>query len=132
MHTTCGFGASPPSSLFSSSEKVPEPPFNNPFYYQPENLCIKAQNEVLKHIDSLEDEQFKDEISSGKMFGVLIVEKGGELGFLAAYSGQICGKENHAFFVPAVFDYLDENGYFKTEEKEITKIFLIYNSLEMD
>ena len=116
--------------IFSSSEKVPEPPFNNPFYYQPENLCIKAQNEVLKHIDSLEDEQFKDEISSGKMFGVLIVEKDGELGFLAAYSGQICGKENHAFFVPAVFDYLDENGYFKTEEKKITKISEKLNSIE--
>ncbi len=116
--------------IFSSSEKVPEPPFNNPFYYQPDSLCVKAQNEVLKHIDSLEDEQFKDEISSGKMFGVLIVEKDGELGFLAAYSGQICGKENHAFFVPAVFDYLDENGYFKTEEKEITKISEKLNSIE--
>ncbi|MBM6992575.1 MAG: RluA family pseudouridine synthase [Prevotella sp.] len=42
--------------------------------------------------------------------------------FLSAYSGQICGRSDWPEFVPAVFDYLQEDGYFKREEAEIVKI----------
>ncbi|MBQ3658166.1 MAG: RluA family pseudouridine synthase [Bacteroidales bacterium] len=108
--------------IFSPKEPKTDTVFNNPFYYQPDLLCIKAQQKVLNHIEEISDENFKKEIENGKMFGVLIAEKDNELGFLAAYSGQICGRENHDFFTPAVFDYLDENGYFKSHEREISEI----------
>ena len=68
------------------------------------------------------------------MFGVLVVEnkhedvkdgkvrKAVELGFLAAYSGQVDILEGEDYFVPPVFDYLQPDGYFKNEEKEISRI----------
>ena len=52
------------------------------------------------------------------MYGVLIVERDGETGYLQAYSGQIADEGED--FVPAVFDYLQPDGYFKTHEAEIT------------
>jgi tRNA pseudouridine32 synthase/23S rRNA pseudouridine746 synthase len=108
--------------LFGPKKQKPDGTFNNPFYYQPDSLCIEAQKEVLKYLEYFTDADFKAEIKKGKMFGVLIAEKDGTLGFLAAYSGQICGREDYAFFVPAVFDYSDKNGYFKTCEREISQI----------
>ena len=52
------------------------------------------------------------------MYGILIVERNGEIGYLQAYSGQIADEGED--FVPAVFDYLQPDGYFKTHEAEIT------------
>lgn len=85
--------------------------------------------------------EWQQELSTnGKMFGILVVEMpsalanasatppspihplGDGMGFLAAYSGQIGGRSDWAGFVPAVFDYLQEDGYFKTHEAEISKI----------
>ena len=54
------------------------------------------------------------------MYGVLIVERNGEIGYLQAYSGQIADEGED--FVPAVFDYLQPDGYFKTHEAEITQL----------
>ena len=57
------------------------------------------------------------------MFGVLVVETpDGEIGYLAAFSGNLCGSNNHPFFVPPVFDLLDKEGFFKVGEAEISKI----------
>ena len=54
------------------------------------------------------------------MYGVLIVERNGEIGYLQAYSGQIADEGED--FVPAVFDYLQPDGYFKIHEAEITQL----------
>ena len=62
------------------------------------------------------------------MFGILIVEGG----YLAAYSGQIGGRSDWDDFVPAVFDYLQPDGYFKTHEAEITHINESILRLEKD
>ena len=56
------------------------------------------------------------------MYGVLVVRKGDEMGYLAAYSGQINGRADWDWFVPPVFDYLQPDGYFKQHENEITQI----------
>ena len=102
---------------------------NNPFYYQPDELCKFAQKEVLKYLETKPD--FLPEIEQGKMFGVLIVEdKNQNINWLCAYSGQILGREDHDFFVPAVFDYLDDNGYFKVHEREISALNLRIKNLE--
>ena len=106
---------------FSNSTYDKPNVFNNPFYYEPDQLCLKAVDEVKVWIENT-DSDFRSEIGHGKMFGVLIVENDGELGFLAGYSGQICGRSDWADFVPAVFDYLQPNGYFKQHEAEISSI----------
>lgn len=94
---------------------------NNPFDYEPDPLCLMAADEVRAYLKT--HEEWADEVEAGKMFGVLVCEdQQGALGFLAAYSGQIGGREDWPWFVPAVFDYLQPTGYFKQEESEITEI----------
>ncbi len=95
--------------------------FNNPFFYDPHPLCRLAVEQLRLQIEALT--AWREEVARGKMFGVLVVEKAsGELGFLAAYSGQIGERTDWEGFVPAVFDYLQPAGYFKTEEEKISRI----------
>ena len=102
---------------------------NNPFYYQPNEVCLKVQKEIVNYIES--KTEWHEEISSGKMFGFLIAENtNGATGYLAAFSGQIQGSENHDFFVPPVFDYLQGNGVFKTQEREISELNRKISDLE--
>lgn len=94
---------------------------NNPFCYDPHPLCLEAAREVREYVSR--HPEWHEEIQAGKMFGVLICEdQEGRLGFLAAYSGQIAGREDWPWFVPAVFDYLQPDGYFKQEESCISAI----------
>ena len=99
---------------------------NNPLDYQPHPLCIAVCKELQTYLSERED--WREEIDKGKMFGVLIVENAqpepgaSEIGYLAAYSGQIGGRSDWDDFVPAVFDYLQPDGYFKTHETEISDI----------
>ena len=59
----------------------------------------------------------------GKMFGVLIVKNSAkQLGYLAAFSGKLGGKNHHPFFVPPVFDTLDQNGFYKKGELILNKL----------
>lgn len=99
---------------------------NNPLDYQPHPLCIAVCKELQTYLSERED--WREEIDKGKMFGVLIVENAkpepgvSEIGYLAAYSGQIGGRSDWDDFVPAVFDYLQPDGKFKTHETEISDI----------
>ena len=54
---------------------------NNPFDYDPDELALAAVNDLQK--------QLPTEPSEGKMYGVLVAEHNGQIGYLAAYSGQI-------------------------------------------
>ncbi|MBQ0074425.1 MAG: RluA family pseudouridine synthase [Prevotella sp.] len=57
------------------------------------------------------------------MFGVLIAESpDGKTHVLKAYSGQILGRSDWEGYVPAIFDYLQEDGYFKRHEAIISDI----------
>lgn len=94
---------------------------NNPFSYEPHPLCIEACRELQDELSQRND--WREEIDRGKMFGVLIVEAGnGKIGYLRAYSGQIGGRSDWEGFVPAVFDYLQPDGYFKVHEAEISEM----------
>ena len=86
--------------------------FNNPFDYEPDALCRAAVKQLQANLPITPIE--------GKMYGVLIVERNGEIGYLQAYSGQIADEGED--FVPAVFDYLQSDGYFKIHEAEITQL----------
>lgn len=95
--------------------------FTDPFNYTPHPLCQLAADEVMCYIDT--HSEWHDELQTGKMFGVLVVENAlGQLGFLAAFSGLLNKQNNLPYFVPAVYDMLSPNGHFKTEEREISLI----------
>ena len=46
---------------------------------------------------------------------------GSGLGFLAAYSGLLAGRNDWAYFVPPVYDAQQPDGYFKTQERIISQ-----------
>ena len=95
--------------------------FNNPFYYSPHRLCMIAADEVRANM--LGSEVVAAEAAKGKMFGVLVVrDKEGNVGYLAAFSGLFMGSNNVDGFVPPVFDLQNPDGYFKREEAEISAI----------
>ena len=95
--------------------------FNNPFHYRPHPLCVAAAEEVRRSLNA--DDTLCAEVAKGKMFGVLVVrDEKGEIGYLAAFSGLLAGRNEHPFFVPAVYDMLSPDGYFKREESEISNI----------
>ncbi len=106
--------------------------FNDPFDYEPHPLSILAVEEVQQYI--MEHPEIKEDADQGKMFGVLVVaplrgysrsvECGvrSEIGFLAAYSGLLAGRNDWEWFVPPVFDAQDPDGYFKMHEQKITEM----------
>ena len=124
-----------PFHISSTGTDFPEK-MNNPFDYKPHPLCIQICKELQTYLEN--KKEWREEIDRGKMFGILIVEKpsdiheGRQLGYLAAYSGQIGGRSDWDDFVPAVFDYLQPDGYFKTHEAEITHINESILRLEKD
>ena len=67
--------------------------FTDPFCYEPHPLCLLAAKEVQEYI--ARDGRLLADASRGKMFGVLVVETdGGQLGYLAAFSGLLCGSND--------------------------------------
>ena len=102
--------------------------FTFPFCYEPHPLCLEAAAMVQRHIgrSGIMDKEHGE----GKMFGVLVVEKcGGEeagggatLGFVAAYSGLLAGRNDWPWFVPPVFDAQQADGHFKLTETRISAI----------
>ncbi len=96
-----------------TTDVVPPERFTYPFCYEPHPLCLLAAEEVKQEIARIQP-------SEGKMFGVLVVERGKNLGFLAAYSGLLEGRNDWAYFVPPVFDAQQPDGYFKQREREIS------------
>ncbi|MBR4381830.1 MAG: hypothetical protein IKP48_11320 [Bacteroidaceae bacterium] len=105
--------------------------FTDPFNYTPHPLCQLAADEVMLFIDS--HPEWHEELKLGKMFGVLVVKNVvGKLGFLAAFSGLLNRQNDISYFVPAVYDMLNPNGHFKTEEREISEINKIIDGLTGD
>ena len=98
--------------------------FTYPFHYTPHPLVVRAANEVNAYLASRDEWQM--ELSHGKMFGVLLVEScnNGQpnIGYLAAFSGNLAGSNHHEFFVPPVFDLLRPGDFFKVEEANISAI----------
>ena len=75
--------------------------FTFPFCYKPHPLCVFASQHLRDYLASRPD--WANELSQGKMMGVLVVEKDNTVGFLAAFSGNLAHANNHEYFVPAVF-----------------------------
>ena len=100
---------------------IPKPPrFTYPFNYEPHPLCQLAAKEVQQEIARINPQE-------GKMFGVLVVslppspsDGRGDLGFLAAYSGLLEGRNDWEYFVPPIYDAQQPDGYFKQQEQIIS------------
>ena len=110
--------------------------FTYPFHYTPHPLCVLAAEEVKAYIASRKE--WQEELASGKMFGVLIVQtdngitnnEENQIGYLAAFSGNLAGKNLHPYFVPPVYDLLQPEGFFKIEEEQISAINIRIRELE--
>ena len=87
--------------------------FTYPFCYEPHPLCQMAAEEVKREIERILP-------TEGKMFGVLVVKAEEGLGFLAAYSGLLEGRNDWPYFVPPVFDAQQPDGHFKQTERAIS------------
>lgn len=111
-----------------SSIPLPEK-FTFPFFYEPHELCKIAASELQNYLQTQTDWEHNfglDDSQSGmiigKMFGVLVVQnQNNELGYLAAFSGKLAESNQLPYFVPTVFDMLEEDGFFKKEEQILNK-----------
>lgn len=111
---------------FNKTQEANELPdcFTNPFNYTPHPLCRQAAKELQDKIG------VPDPNSKGKMYGVLIAKNHlGELGYIAAYSGNDQAHETEVPFVPQVFEITNPNGFFRKGEAELNQINkAIYNA----
>ena len=117
--------------------------FTFPFYYEPHKLSVIAARELQDYLETQTDfdhnfglNSIQEGLIIGKMFGVLVCEnQAGELGFLWAFSGKLAEVNHHAYFVPTIFDMLQEDGFFRKEEAVLNginrEIEILENSEEL-
>ncbi len=112
--------------------------FTYPFYYEPHALALVAAAELQSFLESQSDWNHnfglnprQEGLVIGKMFGVLVVQmQGGELGYLAAFSGKLAESNHQSFFVPPVFDMLAQDGFYKVGENELNQYNRSIEALE--
>lgn len=105
--------------------------FTYPFHYTPHPLCVMAAEKVQQYLQS--KEEWRNDLQQGKMFGVLIVRTPtGEIGYLAAFSGILAGKNLHDYFVPPIYDLQQPQGFFSIEEDRISAINARIKRLQAD
>ena len=117
--------------------------FTFPFYYEPHELSIIAANELQSYLETQTDfehnfglNEKQEGLVIGKMFGVLVCQnQDGELGYLWAFSGKLAGVNHLRYFVPTIFDMLQEDGFFRKEEEVLNainrQIEILENSYEL-
>ena len=120
-----------------SGIKPPEK-FTYPFFYTPHPLVELASAQLkgylvktdLKHNFGLGQNEHL--IEQGKMFGVLVVRnKAGKLGWLAAYSGKL-SEDPKEYFVPPICDIHAAQSFYKKGEIELNEMSAEIVALEKD
>lgn len=114
--------------------------FTFPFCYEPHPLTLFAAEQLQQYLrqEAAPDHNFGlDEarrgLVIGKMFGVLLVQdRDGRIGYLSAFSGKLAGTNNHARFVPPVFDMLREGSFFLKGQEEVSALNAEVDLLEQD
>ncbi|WP_085298859.1 pseudouridine synthase [Cognaticolwellia mytili] len=103
--------------------------FTFPFYYQPHILANMAAEQLQGYLNNQAQWQYDIESTTektaleGKMFGVLVVKNSAEeLGYLAAYSGQIISLSTDNLFVPPVSSMQLNDDAYLTEQALINRI----------
>jgi tRNA pseudouridine32 synthase/23S rRNA pseudouridine746 synthase len=101
-------------------------------------LCKLAASELQSHLQHQQDWEhnfglFADAegMVIGKMFGVLVVRtKEGQIGYLAAFSGKLAGKNHLPGFVPPIFDGLEAGGFLNAGMEELSYMSAEIRGLE--
>ncbi|WP_010135130.1 RluA family pseudouridine synthase [Ochrovirga pacifica] len=114
--------------------------FTYPFYYEPHPLCEIAAKEVQEYLQHQKEwshpfftSDKENEKGIGKMFGILVVKNvKNQLGYLVSFSGKLAGTNTHRYFVPPVFDMLQQQSYFLQEEKVLNQLNSELEALEQD
>ena len=101
--------------------------FNFPFYYDPHpltRLAAESLQEMLvnqvgwSHNFGLDPD--REGLVIGKMFGVMVVkDTDGNIGWIAAVSGKLGGRNDIPGLVPPIYDMLKDEGFYKSREQEI-------------
>lgn len=119
---------------FYKSSKTHNTPasFTFPFDYEPHPLALKAVEEIIVDLENIPTD-VHDFKQIGKMFGVLVVkDRKGELGYLTAFSGKLQCGNHYSYFVPPVFDMLNEEGFYRKGEEELNELNRQIKELEND
>lgn len=102
---------------------------NDPFGYIPDEAAREAAALVRRHLE--DDPQMMAEARQGKMFGVLVcLDAEGRCGFLAAFSGVLCGSGGGGYFVPAVCDILGQDSFFRKGEARLGRLTMAIRLVE--
>ncbi len=92
---------------------------NSPFGNELSPICLLAVEKLQHYLLNQNDWTHNFGLDAtqtgtiiGKMFGVLVVKtEQNELGYLAAFSGKLAGRNQHLKFAPPVFDTLQEDSF---------------------
>ncbi len=92
---------------------------NSPFGHVLSPICALAVEKLQKYLREQTDwthnfglEKTMTGAIIGKMFGVLVVKTAdNQMGYLAAFSGKLAGRNQHLKFVPPIFDALQEDSF---------------------
>lgn len=114
--------------------------FNYPFDYVPHQLAILASEKLQQYLDTQQDWKHNFGLKSnvdgaiiGKMFGVLVVKTvQNELGYLWAFSGKLANSNTLPYFVPPVFDMLQDNSFLTKGMLELKVFGLEIKKLELE
>lgn len=101
-------------------------------------LCKLAASELQLHLQHQQDWEHNfglladaEGMVIGKMFGVLVVRtKEGQIGYLAAFSGKLAGKNHLPGFVPPIFDGLEAGGFLNAGMEELSYMSAEIRGLE--
>ncbi len=109
--------------------RLPEK-FTFPFYYQPHPLAIAVVQQLQQQLE-VQASVIENADNTGKMFGVLVVKNSQQqLGYLAAYSGQLEVNITNISFVPFVSDMQLQDAAFLAENRIINNINAEIKQLE--
>jgi tRNA pseudouridine32 synthase / 23S rRNA pseudouridine746 synthase len=103
---------------------------NSPFGNTLPSICLIAVEKLQKYLTEQTDWRHNFGLDKsmtgeiiGKMFGVLVVKtEDNQLGYLAAFSGKLAGRNQHLKFVPPIFDMLQEDSFLTVGMNKLTEI----------
>ncbi len=110
--------------------------FTFPFYYEPHQLAKIASEELQNYLKNNSELNHSLGINSdnheiGKMFGVLVVQNANdEIGYLAAFSGNMENQSEFSHFVPPIYDILAKDSFFNKENNELINLSTELEKLE--
>lgn len=105
-----------------SAVQIPEN-LNNPFDHNIPEIARLAGQDFQKFIASESKEWRHDfNVQKGKMFGVLVIQKGENFYYLGTISGKLLGDSKCDKFVPSVFKDSTDDYFINKGMTELTKI----------